>query len=63
MQRLIKGKAQALLKARDSFNSGFVVCFTKHTIAECVTYDTSHHPSTTRERPAATEVWVSLLAF
>lgn len=59
MQRLFKGRAQAVPRPRDSFNSGFVIHFTKHTTAEGVTNDTSYNPST-RERPAAIE---ALLAF
>ena len=37
MQRLSKGRAQAVPRPRDSFNSGFVIYFTKHATAEGVT--------------------------
>lgn len=63
MQRHFKGKAQAAPRPRGSFNSGSLVCFIKHTSAECVTHDTSDNLPTTRERPAAKEAWVSLSAF
>lgn len=60
MQRLFRGRAQAVPRPRDSFNSGFVIHFTKHTNAEGVTHDTSYNPSTTRERPAAIEALLAL---